>query len=177
MRESRAGDWGGGGEENEDDHTMWTRSVKSVSLRVRGVDPTRPFLYPFTVDGGTRNCSLCPFSSGHNRGMLRGERSEGTYAHIKGTRIRGIHIPPQIARDHSPSLLLFIQPQTPAAGQKKKKKKRRKKDDTYNATIKQPHGSLSRSEVSSNRTVQCTGALDRRPFAHFDIKTLPGGGL
>ena len=34
MRESRAGDGGGGGggggRENEDDHTMWTRSVKSV---------------------------------------------------------------------------------------------------------------------------------------------------
>ena len=55
------------------------------------------------------------FSSGHNRGKLRGERSEDTYVYIKGTRVPGIHIPPQIARDHSPSPLLFIQPQTPAA--------------------------------------------------------------
>ena len=167
----------GGGGENEDDHTMWTRSVKSVSLRVRGVDPTRPFLYPFTVDGGTRNCSLCPFPPDITVECCEA-RGPRVHTHTSKARESEAYtfLHRSLATTRLPHCSLFNH-KHPQLDQKKKKKKKRKKDDTYNATIKQPHGSLSRSEVSSNRTVQCTGALDRRPFAHFDIKTLPGGGL
>ena len=41
-----------------------------------------------------------------------------------------------------------------------------KEDDAENLTIKQPHGSLSRSEISLNRTVQCMGGPQRQ-----DIRT------